>query len=131
MKKLVRSVMLWVLTVVAIFFLSTCQLQQLLAASREGFKEDNSLYYTLFVDKEIKAVPRIADNYGFTFSGMDGPKPETSNVVFQGKHNISKRENYLTSIGYHRSDVGHRKKMKASIGVGVRAHPRAMKFAFL
>lgn len=105
MKKRVLKAVFALLTVALICQLTTCKLQQL-AATSEGFNEDNYLYYTLFIDPEIKNIPRITDSYYFTFSEMDGPKPETSSVIFRGRPDIGKIEKYLKSIGYHPGDAG-------------------------
>lgn len=104
LKNTISRIFFGLVLVAAIFQLSTCKLQQL-AQTSDGFKEDDYLYYYLFIDDEIKNIPRINNDYYFEFSAMDGPKPEVSRIVFSGGGRINAVEAYLLSVGYHLGDA--------------------------
>ncbi|MDU4092658.1 MAG: hypothetical protein E7H57_05205 [Pantoea sp.] len=98
-----------VINVVDFFYINTRLVNE--AERNPGFKQSERRLYRLFVDEDIKDVPRITDDYYFQYRRMDGPSAEISGIVFNGITETAALEKYLAALGYrHVSDdeIGQR-----------------------
>lgn len=66
------------------------------------YTEQDKREYDFYTPDILRKMPRISTRYSFDFTNITGPATHVYAVKFYNTKDISKIENYLTSIGYKR-----------------------------
>ncbi|MBT0724866.1 hypothetical protein HH682_10590 [Rosenbergiella sp. S61] len=69
-------------------------------ASSANYTERDKREYDYYTPELIKKMPRISDNYEFSYSNISGPQAYVFSVHFQGARDSIKIQNYLKTEGY-------------------------------
>jgi hypothetical protein len=68
--------------------------------SSAHYTEKDKLEYEYYTPELLKKMPRISDNYEFSYSNISGPQAYVFSVHFQGASNGIEIQNYLKNEGY-------------------------------
>ncbi|SCC04389.1 hypothetical protein [Kosakonia oryziphila] len=69
-------------------------------ASSANYTERDTREYNYYTPELLKKMPRISDNYEFSYSNISGPQAFVYGIQFNGTTDTSKIRNYLISEGY-------------------------------
>jgi len=69
-------------------------------ASSAHYTEQDKREYEYYTPELLKEMPRISDNYVFSYSNISGPQAFVYGVQFNGTTDTSKIREYLISKGY-------------------------------
>ncbi|MBW5406620.1 hypothetical protein ACISK3_06695 [Morganella morganii] len=64
------------------------------------YTERDKREYSFFTPEIFKKIPRITNDYDFSFANITGPSALVYAINFYGTDNTSLIDNYLKSIGY-------------------------------
>lgn len=69
-------------------------------ASSAHYTEQDKREYQYYTPELLKKMPRISDNYEFSYSNISGPQAYVFSIHFQGSSDSIKIQNYLKVEGY-------------------------------
>ena len=69
-------------------------------ASSAHYTEKDKREYEYYTPELLKKMPRISDDYEFSYSNISGPQAFVFGIQFNGTTDTTKIRNYLTSQGY-------------------------------
>ena len=73
-------------------------------AGSAHYTEQDKREYDFYTPEILRKMPRISARYSFDFANITGPATQVYAVKFYDTNDTSKIENYLTSIGYQRTE---------------------------
>ncbi|MBT0723155.1 hypothetical protein HH682_01610 [Rosenbergiella sp. S61] len=71
-------------------------------ASSANYTERDKREYDYYTPELLKRMPRISDNYEFSYSNISGPQAFVYGIQFNGTNDTSRIREYLISEGYEK-----------------------------